>query len=47
MDEEMSGHRWMRRYAAMKKSNQREKVSNSKRKQVERENRLSVMGSVE
>lgn len=37
MDEEMNGHRWMRGYPGMKKSNQREKISNSKRKWVERE----------
>lgn len=32
MDKEINGHRWMRRYSGMKKSNQREKKSISKRK---------------
>lgn len=43
MDEEMNGHRWIRRFAAQKKSNQKEKISNSKRRKVGRENRLSVI----
>lgn len=47
MDEEMNRHIWIRKYAAKKKSNQREKIRNSKRKKVERENRLSVMRSLE